>query len=140
LETYVTPQGPGVRVDDGFEQGMEIPIYYDPMIAKLITFGKDRNEAIQRMVRAIDEYRITGITTTLGFGKFVMLHEAFTSGKFDTHSVKKYFTPGSLENESEDEALIAALVMEKLLSERQPNTSEAVNAEVSDWVKNRKVF
>jgi len=140
LETYVTPQGPGVRVDDGFEQGMEIPIYYDPMIAKLITFGKDRNEAIQRMVRAIDEYRITGITTTLGFGKFVMLHEAFTSGKFDTHFVKKYFTPGSLENESEDEALIAALVMEKLLSERQPNTSEAVNAEVSDWVKNRKVF
>jgi len=140
LETYVTPQGPGVRVDDGFEQGMEIPIYYDPMIAKLITFGKDRHEAIQRMVRAIDEYRITGITTTLGFGKFVMLHEAFTSGKFDTHFVKKYFTPGSLENESEDEALIAALVMEKLLSERQPNTSEAVNAEVSDWVKNRKVF
>ena len=99
LQTYVTPKGPGVRVDDGFEQGMEIPIYYDPMIAKLITYGKDRTEAIERMVRAIDEYDITGITTTLGFGKFVMQHEAFTSGNFDTHFVKKYFTPEVLQRQ-----------------------------------------
>ncbi len=60
LQTYKTPKGNGVRVDDGFEQGMEIPIYYDPMIAKLITYGSNRNEAIQRMLRAIDEYDITG--------------------------------------------------------------------------------
>jgi acetyl-CoA carboxylase biotin carboxylase subunit len=65
------------------------------MIAKLITYGKDRTEAIERMIRAIDEYNITGITTTLGFGRFVMQHEAFTSGNFDTHFVKKYFTPES---------------------------------------------
>ncbi len=103
LQTYITPKGPGVRVDDGFEQGMEIPIYYDPMIAKLITYGKDRGEAIERLVCAIDEYQITGITTTLGFGKFVMQHEAFTSGNFDTHFVQKYFTPGVLQNNNEDE-------------------------------------
>jgi acetyl-CoA carboxylase biotin carboxylase subunit len=140
LQTYVTPKGPGVRVDDGFEQGMEIPIYYDPMIAKLITYGKDRQEAIERMLRAIDEYQITGITTTLGFGKFVMQHEAFTSGNFDTHFVKKYFTPGSLQNSNDDEALIAALVMEKLLSEQKTTTTQIAVNESNKWVINRKEF
>jgi acetyl-CoA carboxylase biotin carboxylase subunit len=138
LQTYVTPKGPGVRVDDGFEQGMEIPIYYDPMIAKLVTYGENRGEAIDRMIRAIDEYQITGITTTLGFGKFVMQHEAFTSGKFDTHFVQKYFMPGSLQRGSEDEALIAALVMEKLLSEKSISTSNRNRAESGNWQKNRR--
>ena len=134
LQTYITPKGPGVRVDDGFEQGMEIPIYYDPMIAKLITFGKDREEAIERMVRAINEYHITGITTTLPFGLFVMQHEAFTSGNFDTHFVKKYFTPQSLQTDNEDEALVAALVMERLLSAGK--ITPMIHSE-SNW-KNRK--
>ena len=137
LETYITPKGPGIRVDDGFEQGMEIPIYYDPMIAKLITYGKDREEAISRMERAIDEYQITGITTTLGFGKFVMQHDAFKSGNFDTHFVKKYFQTGQLNNDNESDAEIAAIVMNTLLNENQiilPN-NETVE---SNWVKNRK--
>ncbi|MEB0248780.1 MULTISPECIES: acetyl-CoA carboxylase biotin carboxylase subunit [unclassified Mucilaginibacter] len=138
LQTYVTPKGPGVRVDDGFEQGMEIPIYYDPMIAKLITYGKDRTEAIERMIRAIDEYIITGITTTLPFGKFVMQHDAFTSGNFDTHFVKKYFTPESLETGNETEALIAALVMEKLLAGKKMAVAETIGAEESNWVRNRR--
>ncbi|WP_041257484.1 acetyl-CoA carboxylase biotin carboxylase subunit [Fibrella aestuarina] len=92
LDTYVRPQGNGVRVDDGFEQGMAIPIYYDPMIAKLITYGDDREAAIQKMIRAIDEYQISGVQTTLGFCRFVMNHEAFRSGQFDTHFVNRYFT------------------------------------------------
>jgi len=91
LITYKTPKGPGIRVDDGFEQGMEIPIYYDPMIAKLITHAATRSEAIEKMKRAIDEYQITGIETTLPFGKFVMDHEAFRSGEFDTSFVEKYY-------------------------------------------------
>jgi acetyl-CoA carboxylase biotin carboxylase subunit len=140
LQTYVTPKGPGVRVDDGFEQGMEIPIYYDPMIAKLITFGKDRKEAIERMIRAIDEYIITGITTTLPFGKFVMEHEAFTSGQFDTHFVKKYFTPESLDTGTEEEALIAALVMERLLGTTKVVLAESTDAGISNWVKNRQAL
>jgi acetyl-CoA carboxylase biotin carboxylase subunit len=139
LQTYITPKGPGVRVDDGFEQGMEIPIYYDPMIAKLITYGKDRHEALERMVRAIDEYQITGITTTLGFGKYVMQHEAFKSGNFDTHFVKKYFTPGSLQNDTVEEALIAALVMERLLDEKQVITAGNTGNETSNWLRNRRV-
>jgi acetyl-CoA carboxylase biotin carboxylase subunit len=138
LQTYVTPKGAGVRVDDGFEQGMEIPIYYDPMIAKLITYGKDRTEAIERMLRAINEYQVTGITTTLGFGRFVMQHEAFTSGNFDTHFVKKYFTPEFLQTGNEEEATIAALVMERLLSGKKTAVNEVVATESSNWIRNRK--
>jgi acetyl-CoA carboxylase biotin carboxylase subunit len=138
LQTYVTPKGPGVRVDDGFEQGMEIPIYYDPMIAKLITYGKDRTEAIDRMIRAIDEYTITGITTTLPFGKFVMQHEAFTSGNFDTHFVKNYFTPESLQAGNETEAMIAALIMEKLLVAKKVAVAETAGVVENNWVKNRR--
>jgi acetyl-CoA carboxylase biotin carboxylase subunit len=137
LQTYITPKGAGVRVDDGFEQGMEIPIYYDPMIAKLITYGKDRAEAIERMIRAIDEYQITGITTTLGFGRFVMQHEAFTSGNFDTHFVKKYFAPEVLNTEDEGEITIAAIIMEQLLSQKKVVTPLTATAETSNWVKNR---
>jgi len=139
LQTYITPKGPGVRVDDGFEQGMEIPIYYDPMIAKLITFADTRAEAIERMIRAIDEYQITGITTTLGFGRFVMQHEAFTSGNFDTHFVKKYFSPEVLLESREDEAIVAAMVMEQLLSKKKVAiAAPAAGANPSNWIKNRK--
>ena len=139
LQTYITPKGPGVRVDDGFEQGMEIPIYYDPMIAKLITFADTRAEAIERMIRAIDEYQITGITTTLGFGRFVMQHEAFTSGNFDTHFVKKYFSPEVLLESREDEAIVAAMVMEQLLSKKKVSiAAPAAGTNPSNWIKNRK--
>ncbi len=141
LQTYRLPQGPGVRVDDGFEEGMEIPIYYDPMIAKLITYGKNREEAIERMIRAIDEYQITGIETTLPFGKFVMQHEAFTSGKFDTHFVKNYFQPENLIEEKVDEAFIAAIIAAQLMQQKpqQGNFASAVKPE-SAWKKNRTQF
>jgi acetyl-CoA carboxylase biotin carboxylase subunit len=138
LETYKTPKGNGVRVDDGFEQGMEIPIYYDPMIAKLITYGKTREEAMDRMIRAIDEYHITGIKTTLAFGKFVMQHEAFRSGNFNTHFVSKHFNPERLKEEDPDEALMAALAGAMFYKK----TTALVNAQlqteqVSNWKRNR---
>ncbi|MEJ2901840.1 acetyl-CoA carboxylase biotin carboxylase subunit [Pedobacter panaciterrae] len=140
LQTYNTPKGNGVRVDDGFKQGMEIPIYYDPMIAKLITYGKDREEAIERMIRAIDEYDITGIKTTLAFGKFVMQHNAFKGGNFDTHFVSKYFSAESLKNEDEDEALMAALIA--VISLKKPDVVPIQNQVevVSNWRKNRVKF
>ncbi|WP_231582625.1 acetyl-CoA carboxylase biotin carboxylase subunit [Pedobacter sp. BMA] len=138
LLTYKTPKGNGVRVDDGFEQGMEIPIYYDPMIAKLITFGKDRAEAIERMIRAIAEYEITGIETTLAFGKFVMQHEAFRSGNFDTHFVGKYFKPENLSSQNEEEAFIAAIIATKLFQkEKNGDTSSLTSEPSSTWRKNR---
>lgn len=138
LETYKTPKGNGVRVDDGFEQGMEIPIYYDPMIAKLITYGKTREEAMDRMIRAIDEYHITGIKTTLAFGKFVMQHEAFRSGNFNTHFVSKYFNPERLKEEDPDEMLIAALAGAMFYKKTTALVNEAIQAEqVSNWKRNR---
>ncbi|MEQ8548604.1 MAG: acetyl-CoA carboxylase biotin carboxylase subunit [Cyclobacteriaceae bacterium] len=96
LIQYVRPQGPGVRVDDGYEEGMDIPIYYDPMIAKLIVHGKDREEAISRMKRAIEEYKIAGIKTTLPFCSFVMDHPTFIDGSFTTKFVEKYYDPEKL--------------------------------------------
>jgi acetyl-CoA carboxylase, biotin carboxylase subunit len=139
LTTYRRPMGPGVRVDDGFEEGMEIPIYYDPMIAKLITHGKDRNEAIARMVRAIDEYEITGCQTTLPFCRWAIQHPAFVSGDFDTHFVKKYFTPDVLKTEDEDEMLAAALAASDwLLSRKQTQTTAAEKTSSSRWQQARR--
>ena len=138
LVTYQPPKGPGVRVDDGFEQGMDIPIYYDPMIAKLVTHGATREEAIARMIRAIDDYKITGVTTTLPFCKFVLQHEAFTSGKFDTHFVKHYFTPDKLNQSDADEEVIAALIAAQFMSQkRQSVASDSQPVGRSRWKQNR---
>ncbi len=109
LSRYRVPQGEGIRVDDGFTEGMDIPIYYDPMIAKLITYGKTRGEAIQKMREAIAQYEIEGVSTTLPFGRFVMDHEAFLSGKFDTQFVQNYYTPDKLTAAEAVDAEIAAL-------------------------------
>ncbi len=110
LETYILPTGEGVRVDNGFEQGMDVPIYYDPMLSKLITYGKDRNEAIQLMLKAIQEYKVEGVSTTLPFGTFVFEHEAFVSGNFDTNFVKKFYSADIIKENQAKEAEVAALV------------------------------
>ncbi|MCX6291793.1 MAG: acetyl-CoA carboxylase biotin carboxylase subunit [Bacteroidetes bacterium] len=143
LKTYRTPKGPGVRVDDGFEEGMEIPIYYDPMIAKLIVYGKDRSEAIGRMIRAIDEYHISGVSTTLGFCRMVMQHDAFVSGNFDTHFVKNYFKPEMLDNNDPAESEIAALIALKVLRDGKKNihlSSGSVNGHSSQWKSRRAEY
>jgi len=110
LETYILPTGEGVRVDNGFEQGMDVPIYYDPMLSKLITYGKDRNEAIQLMLKAIQEYKVKGVSTTLPFGTFVFEHDAFVSGNFDTNFVKKFYSADIIKENQAKEAEVAVLV------------------------------
>jgi len=97
-------------LDNGFEEGMDIPIYYDPMLAKLITYGKTREEAIQLMIKAIDNYQVEGVATTLPFGKFVFEHEAFRSGNFDTHFVKNYYSVEKLHKNTEEEAKLAGII------------------------------
>lgn len=139
LITYQRPQGPGIRVDDGFEQGMDIPIYYDPMIAKLVTHAESREKAINRMVRAIDDYKITGIETTLPFCRYVLEHDAFVSGDFDTKFVEKYFTPEKLDETFDDEELeILAAAGVFLLESNKPKTQQKetmVNKAGSNWTK-----
>jgi len=119
LETYKLPTGEGVRVDNGFEEGMDVPIYYDPMLSKLITYGKNREEAIQMMLQAIEDYHIEGVQTTLPFGKFVFEHEAFRTGNFDTHFVKNYYSPEVLKAKTNEEAKIAAIIALKKYQEDQ---------------------
>lgn len=144
LKKYKRPLGPGIRVDDGFEEGMDIPVFYDPMIAKLVTHGKDREEAIQRMLRAISEYEITGIETTLPFGKFVLTHPAFVSGNFDTHFVATHFKPEFLEPELSTATLEAtALLVAHILNNGAPTntpqsaTNSGGNKGISVWKINR---
>ena len=110
LTKYIKPVGEGIRVDDGYEEGMEVSIYYDPLIAKLVVHGKTRTEAIQKMLLAIKEYKIEGVATTLPFGTFVFEHEAFFTGRFDTHFVKKYYTPEKITEKQKANAEIAAIV------------------------------
>ncbi|MFK5972293.1 MAG: acetyl-CoA carboxylase biotin carboxylase subunit [Flavobacteriaceae bacterium] len=119
LERYKLPTGKGVRVDNGFEEGMDVPIYYDPMLSKLITYGKNREESIQLMLRAIADYQIEGVQTTLPFGKFVFEHEAFRSGNFNTHFVKNYYSSEKLKAKTEEEAKVAAIIALKQYQEDQ---------------------
>jgi acetyl-CoA carboxylase biotin carboxylase subunit len=141
LQTYQRPQGNGVRVDDGIEEGMDIPIYYDPMIAKLITYGKDRTEAIEKMLRAIDEFKITGVATTLPFCKFALQHEAFISGKFDTRFVGLYFKPEYLQEETTSEELEIASVLATELFKIKKSKPAVSNPQTqiidSQWRRNR---
>lgn len=140
LKTYRRPMGPGIRVDDGFEEGMEIPIYYDPMISKLSTHGDTREEAIDRMKRAIDEYKVVGIETTLGFGRFVMDHEAFVSGDFTTSFVADYFTPEALDRFDAEGAEVAAIMAQVAMREqsdkKMPVVENTTNT-TSNWKRNR---
>jgi acetyl-CoA carboxylase, biotin carboxylase subunit len=140
LKSYVRPQGYGVRVDDGFEQGMDIPIYYDPMISKLVAYGSDREEARKRMIRAIDEYNITGIKTTLPFCKFVFGHKAFINGSFDTKFVEKYFHAESLAVPNKEEEKVAAVMAGIMFSNVGSNNKTVTNASSSYSNWKRRAF
>lgn len=136
LELYQTPKGPGVRVDDGYEQGGEVSIFYDPMIAKLVVHGANREEAIQRLCRAIDEYAVKGICTTLQFGKWAVQTEPFRSGNFDTKFIEKYFTPEALENQDPEAEKAAALLASVLWQQNKKQKQTAVTdtgSAVSGW-------
>lgn len=133
LVRYQRPEGAGIRVDDGFEEGMEIPIYYDPMIAKLVVHAATREAAIERMVRAIDDYTIVGVQTTLPFGKFAVQHEAFRSGDFDTGFVKAYFRPELLDVYHEDEAELAAIAAFAFFEEADKSSKPHPSQNASKW-------
>lgn len=141
LTVYNRPAGPGIRVDDGFEEGMNIPVYYDPMIAKLIVHAPDRKAAIQKMIRAIDEYQIVGVKNTLDFCKFVLNHPAFVSGNFDTHFVQKYFDPENLHPELTENEITAGLLLAQLFLQKQHQNIQPLNntttASDSNWRRNR---
>lgn len=140
LDMYQPPKGPGVRVDDGYEQGQDIPIFYDPMIAKLVAYAGTRDEAIDRLCRSIDEYYIRGIQTTLGFGKWAVQTEPFRTGNFDTKFIEKHFKPEYLLEENAEAEEVAALlggwVWEKQKKQNTQVGAGAVNS--GNWKLRRK--
>jgi acetyl-CoA carboxylase biotin carboxylase subunit len=111
------PAGPGMRDDSGAAAGLDVPIFYDPMISKLVAWAEDRPQAIARMRRALDEYLITGIRTTIPFFRWLLTQPAFESGAFDTtyldgvlaaRNGRPFVEPTP---EIEDVAAIAAAIM-----------------------------
>lgn len=138
LNAYKIPTGPGVRVDDGFQEGMEIPIYYDPMIAKLITHGKDREEARQRMLKAIEDYQISGLNTTLDFCHFALNHEAFISGDFDTKFVEKYYNPEVLNIRTEEGEKLALALAAHLSSKNDRLAKKAASVDTTNFWSHRE--
>ena len=136
LSKYKRPSGIGVRVDDGFEQGMEIPIYYDPMISKLIVHSENREQAIQKMLMAIDDYTIYGVKTTLPFCKFALNHPKFRNGDFDTRFVALYMEEFKL-NFSEISFLNAGLAAIFNLKKMNSIDKSFLPSAANDWRNNR---
>ncbi len=139
LKTYVEPNGNGVRVDSGYKEGMEIPIYYDPMISKLVCYGATREEAIAKSKRAIAEYKINGVETTLPFCEFVLNHNSFKKGDFDTNFVNNYFEgkiPELLLTEQERN-IVAVITSGDLLEKKVVQIQPELENSVSNWKRNR---
>ena len=132
---YKKPYGLGVRVDDGYVEGMTIPLSYDPMIAKLIVHGKDREEAIETMIKAIDEYDIYGFSTTLGFCRFAIDHKEFRNGNFTINFVGDHYKPEMLRKKPAPElGELAYGLFKKLRSEAEPVYEDQ---NFSAWLKRK---
>ncbi|MCD6163269.1 MAG: acetyl-CoA carboxylase biotin carboxylase subunit [candidate division Zixibacteria bacterium] len=112
INHYCEPAGPGVRVDSGVYEGVEISVYYDPLIAKLITYGENRHQAIARMKRALDEYIITGVTTNISFHQKILDNTAFIDGKLSTHFIAEYYEKPDEMTDKEQLAIAVAAVLE----------------------------
>jgi propionyl-CoA carboxylase alpha chain len=142
LKRHSEPSGVGVRVDAGVEEGSEVLIHYDPMISKLTTWGRDREAAIDRMIRALDEYEVASMATTIPFCRFAMQHEGFREGDFTTHFVDEEFDPSvlQLDDPERDElaALAATLYYAETQSEEAPKIAADGQGEQSPWRRRRR--
>jgi len=139
LQRHRIPSGPGIRVDAGVEEGQEITINYDPMISKLCAYAPDRMGAIHKMLRALTEYEISGVRTTIPFCEFALSHTAFRSGKYDTHFIKDHFK-ASVQFEKdhlEDISVVSSLLREKM-NHTGKNTQPAQTHQATGWWKNRR--
>lgn len=88
-----TPSGPGVRDDSGIYEGWTVPVHYDPLLSKLISWGQDRSEAVSRMQRAIGEYQVDGIKTNLSFFQSILSHDKFLAGELSTAFIDRHYAP-----------------------------------------------
>jgi acetyl-CoA carboxylase, biotin carboxylase subunit len=108
------PSGPGIRDDSGIYEGFEVPVYYDPLLSKLVAWGRTRAECIHRMRRALEEYQVLGIKTTIPFYQRVMTDPVFLSGNFTTSYIDDVFAQRDRKRQHPllDVAIIAAAIAE----------------------------
>ena len=112
IEILRTPGGNGIRDDGGVYEGWDVPIYYDPMISKLCAYGRTRDEAIQRMLRALQEYTVEGIVTNIPFHRWALTHPRFLAGDLDTGFIPQEFHGLPIEeDELHQEVLLAAAAL-----------------------------
>ena len=138
IRDLLEPGGPGVRLDSGVYAGVEVPVHYDPLISKLITYGPDRMEALRRMRRALDEYRIAGVTTTIPFFRSLMENPRFVGGELDTGLVDELMAhPGHQEEAAEPAVPLAAAAIHRILEEGEKKAPAAASG--SAW-KSRGPF
>ncbi len=135
LTTWRPAEGPGIRVDSGYQEGMEVPVYYDPMLAKLVSHGPDRETAIERLRLAIRDFQVEGVSTTLPFGEFVLNHPAFRDGSFSTHFVSEYFTPELLQGQPSPKELHAALAALMFHLDDAPQTAAPAQSHSAESVE-----
>ena len=136
IELYDIPKGVGVRVDDCTKEGSEVSIYYDPMISKLIVHGDNRDEAIEKMINAINHYTIYGLKTTLSFCKYAINHSDFRLGNFDTGFVNLYledFKSMVVENNSNNAGLAAIYLLNKM----NKISNSFLPSTANNWLRNR---
>ncbi|HKN00621.1 MAG TPA: acetyl-CoA carboxylase biotin carboxylase subunit [Candidatus Binataceae bacterium] len=121
IETLRFPDGPGIRNDAGVYPGIEVPIFYDPMISKLAAWGSDRAQAIDRMRRALSEFVISGeLTTNLSFHRWIVTHPQFLAGNFDTGFIGREYHPGTA-GADPDDARTAAMLLAAVAMQRNAN-------------------
>jgi len=127
-----TPAGLGVRDDSGIYEGFEVPLEYDPLLSKLITWGKTREEAVQRMRRALSEYQVYGIKTTIPFFQRILLHPRFEAGTYNTHFISELEREPDRQDPAEEiGALIAAGI--KSGHDLQAGTAPGRKGKVPNW-------
>lgn len=142
VQALQEPSGPGVRVDSGLYAGLQVPLFYDPLLSKLIVWGSDRQQAVARLRRALDEYRIVGVRTTLPFARWLMDHPRYQAGDFSTDFIAEEWSERSHAQEAvpalsagfaeptpeQVAALVGALLTQEQVQEeqtrRQPASAE----------------
>ena len=129
----IEPGGIGVRVDSGIYGGFEVPIYYDPLVAKLLVWAPTRDEAIARMKRALSEYTIRGIKTTIPFHLLVMDHPKFVNGDYDTTFIDRTLGKIEYEKSNFDVAAVAAVLGHVSKNERVKLSSAKSDKRPAPW-------
>jgi len=129
--------GIGIREDRGIEEWGEVTVFYDPMIAKLIAWGATRVETISRMIRALNEYEILGVKTNIPLCEFVLKHEYFREGNFDTHFLQDNFKPNSISH-ADKEVIRAAVIVAAMTTTRKKERENGLPSRWSEWKDQRK--